>query len=212
MSGEMVRAILDGRKTQTRRELYTLRKGPPFGGERAAILRRPVLVGSPGEWQDVAIEPPLPPTPEHWWALSDWHKVKAGDVLWVREAWRVPPQYDSVKPSDLGMLYDRIEYEADDDGPGGGKLRPSMHMPRWACRLTLHVKQVVVQRLQKMTELDALAEGFAKEFRISVMRPGRKDYRMPLSYRAGAANWFSSHGDRWDDNPWMVAIAFERQP
>ena len=120
-SDPMVRAILDGRKVQTRR----LANGPGF------------------------------PTSSPW---------QVGDVLWVRECWRLQAVGGSCD-------YISIWYRADGavrqfDVPSGlsagitWKWHPSIHMPRWACRLFLNVTRVRCERLQDITEADAIAEGF----------------------------------------------------
>src|SRR5690606_14173331 len=119
-SAPMVRAILEGRKTQTRR--------PAWQAPR-------VFIQTDGE----PPEPILVPTV--------WQKTEPGDLLWVRETWA---------ESAHGPVYKADVLGADTDGWG---WRPSIHMPRWASRITLEVTDVRLQRLQEISEEDARAEG-----------------------------------------------------
>jgi hypothetical protein len=149
--GAMVRAILAGTKTQTRR---AWRNSPPPG----------VPVGwVPGETKQ----------PYGW----------PGDRLWVREAFRILDCWNRDSPVKVGELclnagYSRpwapTQYEADGARvnwmsvgtipgvPTPGKLRPGIHMPRWANRILLEVTGVRVERLQTISEADARAEGIAE--------------------------------------------------
>ena len=168
-SSPMVRALLDGRKTQTRRALNpqpeTLPNG--FAGSR------------------------LP--------------YAFGDRLWVREA------IDKV--SEPGDVFYRADYEAAHGNSGQGLgWKSSIHMPRWASRITLTVTEVRVQRLQEISEADAVAEGIFH--RPSDFYPqgvwthgGDEGWHTPeAAYRH---LWNSLHGpDAWDENPWVVAITF----
>lgn len=136
-SAPMVRAILDGTKTQTRRAAKLTDGGhlKERGGHRrwhphdqAAVLACPH--GQPGV------------------------------LLWVREAWRTVAEADDIPPRDLMNVESFTHYEADaDDAIGAGKLRPGMFMPRWASRILLEITDVRVERLQSISEADALAEG-----------------------------------------------------
>lgn len=182
-SGPMVRALLDGRKTQTRRLMK-----PPYG-----IFE---LVG--GEMK-----------PLH-------TRVNPGDLLWVREAWTTGAHLDQTKPVQIPTTQS-IGYPADEDGPWWGRLRPSIHMPRWASRITLKVTDVRVQRLQNISEEDARAEG------IEVMRSGpvvgyfidSSDVAHESARSAFHTLWDSLNAKRWDGagswarNPWLVAYSFE---
>lgn len=139
------------------------------------------------------------------------HRV-GGDRLWVREAWRAPREFDAVAPRDIPPGTD-VWYEAQDNVPfhpsDFGKLRPSMFMPRWASRITLEVTGVRVERLQDISEADAVAEGCECD------SDGWRDYQMPETQCCGTAIesfrslWNSLHGpDAWDANPWVVALTF----
>jgi hypothetical protein len=85
--------------------------------------------------------------------------------------------------------------------------------PRWASRITLEITEVRVQRLQEISESDAIAEGADVEFRTVVMRPdGGPDYHIRDSHRGGFANlWDNINGKLgygWDKNPWVFALTF----
>ena len=135
-------------------------------------------------------------------------KFAAGDRLWVREAWCLDAQLDHVAPSKCSP-YEPRGYPANDwiIEPAcmmirAGKLRPGIHMPRWASRLTLHVTDVRVQRLQDISEADARTEG-----------PDlcRDDGRLHATYRIAFANLWDSLNEKrapWASNPWVVAVSF----
>ena len=129
-----------------------------------------------------------------------------GDRLWVREAWRTEIRNDYIAPRDL-RPQSAVYYEA---GGGGeeeipacaGKLRPSIHMPRWASRIDLEVIGVRVERLQDISEADAMAGGIT----------GKDLFRAhgyaPDAYRK---LWESINGaGSWDANPWVWVVEFKR--
>lgn len=140
-------------------------------------------------------------------------RFQTGDRLWVREAWRVGRGYDGVSIKDIAP-WPRIWWDADDARDNcdaiGLRLRPSIHMPRWASRLTLHVTDVRVQRLQEISEADARAEGVERD------SDGWRDYLMPETQCCGNASesfgtlWDSLNAERapWASNPWVVAVTF----
>ena len=135
-SAPMVRAILAGTKTQTRRVL----KPQPTHFNPAGVPRRVVPDGGPS---DVIACPYGQP----------------GNRLWVRESFRLCAEADPIPPRDTDPAF-RVWYEADaPHQPGAGKLRPGMFMPRWDSRITLQVTDVLVERLHKISRGDAMAEG-----------------------------------------------------
>lgn len=140
-STEMVRAILDGRKTQTRRVMTPQPEYDP--GRRYLIwLKNGLRQGSPIKYAG-------------WWFDSPYGQP--GDLLWVRETWAVSSVWGNTKPSDLPTNGAAVFYF--DEGFGDYKKRPSIHMPRWASRITLEVMNVRVERVQDISEADAIAEG-----------------------------------------------------
>ena len=127
---DMVRAILDGRKTQTRRVVKGLPLYEPY---YEVVDGEPMICDENGEWHPA----------------KDYSRIQPGDVLWVRETWAEMP---------YGFVY-RASGEPE-GWDAEGRWRPSIHMPKEAARLFLRVKDVGIERLQDMTEDDAFAEGY----------------------------------------------------
>ncbi|MDL5478915.1 hypothetical protein QSI24_06820 [Klebsiella quasipneumoniae] len=222
-NGEMVRAILDCRKTQTRRPIKWKQTRFTEIGERED--------GSKWPWSEDA---------EH--ACDFWHPCPfgaVGDRIWVRETW-----------SDVNLdgapavayraddeVYDLMENESllDEDGAFNyqdtrvskyqfaawhsdlisgieGNWRPSIHMPRWASRILLEITNVRVERLNSMHDVDAMREGIQNlttcshsDFGI----PGVVNAQHPV--RAFQLLWESIYGtDSWHANPWVWVIEFKR--
>lgn len=137
---------------------------------------------------------------------------KPGQRLWVREAWRVWWEYNDCPPSQIPTGAS-IQYMADEPlSPWDTRGRASMHMPRWASRITLIVTDVRVQRLQDISEEDAIAEGI--EWREGCWGTWNADGTM----RCGGSGdpreafrclWININGpESWQANPWIAAIAF----
>jgi len=198
MSGPMVRAILDGRKTQTRR-VMTQWEGdclPPT--EYATFFRW--SSGDRGLWAEL-IEPDG--------TLSAARVAYApGDRLWAREAW-------APVPASAYRISDGVEQTCDPSDPdraavyrcGWERCAPSrwrspIHMPRWASRLTLTVTNVRVQRVQEISDVDALAEGV----RLRGMTRYSGEARDKFSCLWDSLN--AKRGFGWDVNPWVAAITF----
>lgn len=190
-SGEMVRAILDGRKTQTRRVIK-----PNHAGR----------VKEPGSRRN--------------WHLADPNAVLAcpygqpGDLLWVRETWSQDSRGGCL-PNGEDAVYYRADFPSDKIWAGSWK--PSIHMPRWASRITLRVTDVRVERVQDISEADAQAEGaeFSELPCFSRIPNQRRGFRQIAGYRAGFLTlWDSINAGRgygWDTNPWVWALTFERE-
>jgi hypothetical protein len=219
-SGPMVRAILNGTKTQTRRVVklpgsveargvrsicYT-KGGPRYYEQRepddAFSACPPGLLVS---CEDGTCQPVACPYGE------------AGDRLWVREsAYIAPPTFFS--PRDGNLVDDqgrrRVgDYAATMDGDSvdiakeyGVKLTSARFMPRWASRLLLEVVEVRAERLQSITEEDAQSEGIQPATHLGpcrVMVHARKGFRHL---------WDEINGKRapWESNPWVWALTFKR--
>jgi hypothetical protein len=205
-SAPMVRALLEGRKTQTRRVLS--HKSIDLGIAPRVEVCHP-------EWIQFLHPQGGPLTCVKW-------PYATGDRLYVREAWR--PHYlgDGVWNLDVSYPADG-ERRMISDGEFGdkdwnwpkaadrGNVTP-LHMPRWASRLTLTVTDVRVQRLQDISEADAIAEGIDRlpnsggpnHFSVSVDGGWAND---PKATGAYAALWNSLHGPgAWGANPWVVAL------
>ena len=133
-----------------------------------------------------------------------------GDRLFVREAFRLCQEADDVSPRDSDPGY-RVWYEADKPHQlGAGRLRPSIHMPRWASRITLEVTGVRVERLQDISEADARAEGIT----VPNCQCG---YGLDGNLMSGTASgaymllWESINGPgSWNANPWVWVVEFKR--
>lgn len=206
-SAPMVQALLSGRKTQTR-----------------LVLKPQPAWGTPEHYQPMSDEDP-------YWAVFDADHVETrlriryapGDRLYVKEAWR--PTYDAegwredlarvARPSDFDPKMTAIEYLADGTNELGGNDRPARYMPRWASRLTLTVTEVRVQRLQEISEDDAVAEGCAWsdlwEGYTPCPNPGDVRYFNSRSaVRSFEKLWSGIHGPgAWDANLWVRALSFK---
>jgi hypothetical protein len=198
-SAPMVRALLDGRKTQTRRVL----KPQPGAGQSAHPYRTAMIDWQIREGVVVVSSHKLP--------------YAIGDRLWVREAWRTSADRDAIKPRDLShdtpLLFEGDDPDRTNSLGLWGRLRPSIHMPRWASRLTLTVTDVRVQRLQEISRDDAIAEGLrlaSNQIEEFWRWPAPLDEALWLSPIAAYQSlWSSLHGPAaWDANPWVVALTF----
>lgn len=208
-SDEMVRAILDGRKTQTRR---VLRPQPPTLNDLY-----PVYNGYLGAWQ--------------WRVRGNWYQAHvkdsycpygtAGERLWVRETWfplQAPNECwkEGSKP-DVVYRADHPKEEvtrADWTSIGVTRWRPSIFMPRWASRITLEVTGVRLERVQSISVEDCMAEGVV-DVRLAVETgyPSRWP-NIPTRLAMFRGVWDSINGKRpgcaWADNPWVYVVEFKR--
>ena len=187
-SAPMVRAILAGRKTVTRRVI----KPQP----KHTDGHNPWTTLKYYEEGHVAIEcgPDYPDD-----AADERHCPYGapGDQLWLRETWAVSNHYDSVKPS---AVHDgaKVAYAAS-GGCNGLRLRPSIFMPRWASRITLAVTAVSVERVQDINDAEAEMEGVDR----------------PLDGMAWCSSfarlWDAINGKRapWESNPWVWVVRFK---
>jgi hypothetical protein len=188
-SAPMVRAILDGSKTQTRR---AFRDSPP-PGVNVGIVNGKTPYGA------------------------------VGDRLWVREAWKAHTTFDHLPPRDIPQTH--VWYMADDGYKAESRFRQSMFMPRWASRITLEVTGVRVERLNEISETDALAEGICtvrtQEWDLEHFGAWRREFdaacqsgiKPPVgpapasSYRA---LWEQINGPgSWAANPWVWVVEFK---
>ena len=206
-SGEMVRAILAGEKTQTRRIVAEAAADPATTSLRWAVDEETVPRGRYTGWVRQCGAPFLLP-------LNCPYGV-AGDRLWVREAWRTYASLDHLRPgairSGAGVQYECGGSNVPDASTlhGMGRLRPGMFMPRWASRLTLEIIAVRVERLQDITEEAAVAEGCAGFKRGP---DGLWHGRCQTPRQLFMGLWDSINGQRagcaWADNPWVWAVTF----
>ena len=186
-SAPMVRAILDGTKTQTRRVVKPAHK---------AWIEMPVT-HQLGEWD----KRPLP-------------YGKTGDRLWVREAFAIVPRtayrcsegvQQTLRPDDD---HDAAIYrEGWVRSTGGFRWRPSIHMPRWASRINLEITGVRVEKLQDISVTDALAEGV----NVNPDHHGKPRTSIYSPVQAYRDLWESINGPgSWEANPWVWVVEFKR--
>lgn len=180
---EMVQAIIEGRKTQTRR-IY---KKAPTSVDLYSIQKHSKS-----------------------YILSQCPYGNPGDILWVRETWALPVDENG---SDAGYQY-KADY---DDKSNCWKWKPSIHMPKEACRIWLKITDVRVERLQDIKEKDAISEGIEVIHMAADEVPVYRNYL--LKEKLGSVNpirsfenlWKSINGkDSWKHNPWVWVIEFER--
>lgn len=180
-SAPMVRALLEGRKSQTRR---ILKPQPPDG-------LMPECMAIAGEAQPVG-------------AL--WSR---GDRLWVREAFAYGWPVEENQAFPVYDQEHAITFRADGNRPFGGICsgwKSPIHMPRWASRLTLIVTDVRIHRLQEISNEDAIAEGIEPHGHAFTGYGKQSDIWM-TPYDSFASLWNSLHGpDAWAANPWVCAL------
>lgn len=201
-SAPMVRAILDGRKTQTRRVVKGL------DGVTHPIVRNEET-GEWGwwwtewRWEGSGLDARHVPYAEHFHALRCPYGAP-GDRLYVRETW--------AEPNDQVVIY-RANWREDAKARGldnippddsGIRWCPGIHMPRWASRITLEITEVRVERLQDISEADAIAEGMPTD----AMHYGGA----PASaVECFSEIWREINGaGSWDANPWVWVVVLRR--
>lgn len=210
-SGPMVRAILEGRKTQTRR---IIKPQPPDGAHPFFILCSNYEKDE-GRWRFAANKDHLSET-----VLGPitCPYGKPGDRLWVREGHALDGSQ---------VFYRAGHAEAESSGPRVDiRWRPSIFMPRWASRITLEITGVRVERLQEISEADCLEEGIIHagwdpERYGSVVECYRDLWqsingnrpKLPRNLNsrryARVKAWLEKHPDTsWDANPWVWVVEF----
>ena len=202
-SGPMVRALLDGNKTQTRRvvkmkphhQIEERDNGTPwpwmYDGERDADSWMACPYGQPGDRLWVRETYYLTDNGDEEYA------VYAADSDAVREHLASLDQLPPSFPADVKYRH--------------RKLRPSIHMPRWACRITLEITSVRVERLQDISFADAAAEGlqYTSERLDRWSADGSSWHATPQ--QAYRALWEQIHGPgSWPANPWVWVLEFNR--
>ena len=186
-NSEMVRALLAGNKTQTRRIIKDQPVCETFSNAENYILYMCPF-------------------------------GKAGDLIYVRETFQGPlvdfeeseacaenmhlfenPNYCIYRATDSAREF------SDPDGDTHYGWKPSIHMPRWASRLTLKINSVRVERIQDISKEDAIAEGFDYSKSESAAKQG-----FAISARTNFRHaWESIYGDSWNKNQWVWVIDFE---
>lgn len=227
-NGEMVRAILDGRKTQTRR---------PFNWRRQPAMEMAEREdGKPWPWaEDCENGGDI-------WFNCPFGAV--GDRIWVRETWALLGNEDGCcvdwndnlckgdektaariyrasceqRPGDYGLwsIPDNADWKPHTENEKfEGAWRPSIHMPRWASRILLEITNIGVQRVHSISQNDAAREGLMR-----LPATGRYCINQGDQYFGGASHnarevfswlWQSIYGEEsWKANPWVWVIEFKR--
>jgi len=209
----MVQALLADRKSMTRRLAWRNEHDECISESELQKLQSRGWDAIDGDGDSVTLA-----------KRSAWQEVKIGDRLWVRESVQAEPDADG---------WDGVRYRADKKWIGStadnaneadrflalyhyGKKRgvgvPSIHMPRWASRLTLIVTVVKIERLQDITEADSIAEGVVEDdgsepdiFYV----PGASLHHADKASKVFRYLWESINGlDSWTANPEIVALSF----
>jgi hypothetical protein len=204
MSAPMVRAVLDGSKTMTRRVIVPQPPSVEAVHAKAGIGYSFELLVPQGDEHVFSVCGPV-------WAFNECAPCRAnivcpygkpGDRLWVRETWAYHPDADE------GIIY-RATDPGWDDNDSGMRWTPSIFMPRKASRILLLVNGISVERVNRICESDAIAEGF----------DGRYSNEEADGYKAKGARerfqelWNTLNAKRgfgWDVNPWVWVVSFTR--
>jgi hypothetical protein len=189
----MVRAILDGRKTQTRR---VMKPQPTIDGMWHCL---PKYSAS----SELAFRDGAP-------YFGSCPYGRPGDRLWVRETWAQPAALDPG-PTVYRADYPTCVPVAFENIPPADAItwKPSIHMPRALCRLVLEVTGVRVERLNDCTQADAIAEGIERDGDGWLSYAGGSCVEFPTT--SYASLWDSINGaDAWDANPWVWVVEFRR--
>jgi hypothetical protein len=188
----LVKASMEGRKTQTRRPI----KPQPNSGVRKSVIVKSGLEDGHGR----EIKCPY---------------GKPGDRLWVREScwiygfWiKIGGKWSFIPEVNRKVRFDdppKEERATKKDGLTGWVRRPSIHMPRWASRLTLEILEIRVERLQDISQADCLAEGCPETHWNELALPGEKS---PWNWFIGL--WDKINGKKYpsDSNPWVWVIKY----
>tara|TARA_Y100000114_G_C11737812_1_gene317235 strand:- start:57 stop:734 length:678 start_codon:yes stop_codon:yes gene_type:complete len=129
---------------------------------------------------------------------------KPGGLLWVRESIRYSAEASNFYFCDKGVGTERYLRLLNE---GGKKSRPSIHMPRWASRITLEVTDVRVQRLQDISEADVWAEGIVETDAYASALHSAEPVDLKQCF---STLWTSINGpESWEANPWVWAVTFQ---
>lgn len=213
-SGPMVRAIIEGRKTQTRRVVQwrSARADAVHDGEGEGNALVELEDGS--LWPYYCYDGNEIPLRCPYGVVGDRLWVKEKHVLLDRDGW-----WDQTLPRDAfdpfgrrnGVAYADNEHDPDSERCRkdlGYRWRPSIHMPRWASRITLEITGVRVERLQEISEADAEAEGIDLQgFRSNTFGIAGREHRINFS-----TLWDSINAKRhpWSSNPFVWVLEFRR--
>jgi hypothetical protein len=210
MNGEMVRAVLSGRKSQTRRivtDKHFKRLGLERDGDYIYTTEGPQWDGT---FEGVAPWSPFGSAGDRLYVReSHWFRLTDGITTYADGSFRTHPS------AIIGSKY--IHADDVDNWPKmaksfGFKSVPSIHMPRWASRITLEITGVRVERLQDISEADAIAEGIAKHGDQWIDYPAGKSAAGWNDPRKSFTSLWQSinGGDSWNANPWVWVVEFRK--
>jgi|LakMenE18May11ns_1017448.scaffolds.fasta_scaffold9726959_2 hypothetical protein len=199
-STPMVKAILEGGKTQTRRIVKT---------NATQIQWQPIVLNGYGGFCDEHGNPVKP-------------KYSIGDVLWVRETWQVT-DFLHISDDNWGYIYKASENGEDwESNSEDWKWKPSIFMPKEACRLFLEVTDIRVERLQDILEEDAIAEGIGSwveerlkskptHYELYYREKGDESTYSSCPIVSYQSLWQKINGkESWDENPFVWVIEFKK--
>lgn len=208
-SGPMIRALLAGWKTQTRRVVNPQPKGPfhsasgawvDMDQENSTITEIRCRYGEPGDLLLV----------RETWQYADWTedgypyiRYRADDSKRLCE--RINDEWAERLTDIWAGLSDESNYSIDGRA-ADRRWRPAIHMPRWACRLTLRLTDVRVEQLMDISADDAEAEGWPHRNTGGAGAPLRDAY--PIGWYANLWDDINGRGS-WEQNPWVWALTFE---
>jgi hypothetical protein len=210
-SGEMVRAILAGRKTQTRRVVKPTQSTPKV----APLTMYPYVYDGYQQEDDDGLpcwigEHPDYPHEGKWFSCPH---GGIGDRLWVRETfcvvdgtpdYRATPRYSAERPGG---------WENDPDDPSALHWHPSIYMPRALSRITLTITDVRVEQVQSISEADAIAEGIIVRAGHMSRPLGSKEPSQPVTHVQNYSALWDTLNERrgygWDTNPFVWVVSFE---
>ena len=201
MRADEVCAIIDGRKTQFRRPVKWPVLSTCDGSKRRVYTE-----------QDVVEMNKLLESRQRHPSHQFCPHGQPGDRLWVRETWADVRKMGFDKdlfPLGAGYRADCKSVASLEIAKGYGvRWRPSVHMPRWASRITLEIVRVRVERVQEISDQDAIHEGIERS------QGAWASYDKIMNRYMGASNsfrslWQSTHGT-WDANPWVWVVEFRR--
>lgn len=206
-SAPMIEAIRAGKKTQTRRVV----KPQPVGDNgtgRWAFTVSSTEKASVGTWDFSIVDDAGNTRTDRGWEQSLVEHLKCpyghpGDKLWVRETWALVPRTAYARSEGVQQVlrpgddHDAAVYRADWDRSAPGRWRPSIHMPRWASRITLEIVGVRVERLQSISNEDATAEGV-------IFGCDSRDWYAELWDEINA-----KRGHSWESDPYVWVVEFK---
>lgn len=197
-STPMVQAILEGRKTMTRRVVKPQPVDMMYEDENelVGLSEGKSAVMCAGLQQ--VIQCPY---------------GKPGDILWVRETWGnygVKYGYYIYKTITAALNEEFVKTRLYQ-----GRWKPSIHMPKEACRLYLRITDVRIERLQDISEADAIAEGIETDnkghYKCYEKNVGLSEFELETPFWSFSSLWTSINGsESWESNPWVWVIEFKR--